>query len=528
MPRVTSGETSTKYQIGLVAAGHVERIGIMAPLGYHAGQGGHIPAVVTKLDHPKKPDAKGLNFRADVSILGPAEKDLPDAIYGDRRQLAFHLCTHKDCKGGGKDRIHIQDWAYPGDNEPDSDAWLRESVTSIAPPPGLEHYQMQTPLKKAAHAHTCENGHGLVEVATKKVGYECDVCGVVVASAATVLRCKVCDFDKCDKCAKEEAKVKKIQDAPSPLAAPAGSGGLGRWVADAGVPELFDVLRAQGFRTVAELTTLTERDVDELWAGASASLGLGAKSRFRLGLKALRARESPMQQSPKVSEGPRAAPLGDRGGVGLANPLGGPSPSPLDELAAGARQLLGLPESIGAVPPQGFGAAGSAFQGVGLHAGRNLGMPPPMGAASPLTPPATTTASGRLIVQGVPLRVSTMQGPAIYEEWSDSGRKSLASSVMERSWKQSASRDTAYATARGVDVWLASGVAVQHTAAGEVMLRNLAATWMTDQNPKLAEVAALIRESDPSTWGVPRSLWEEARTLRRLMNGAHGTVSSSD
>jgi len=120
----------------------------------------------------------------------------------------------------------------------------------------------------------------------------------------------------------------------------------------------------------------------------------------------------------------------------------------------------------------------------------------------------------------VALKVSSRQGPSIAEEWTAGGTMRFETAVLSRSWKKSENKAIAHALARALDVASDSGQDLGNEPWAEVQLRELVATWYQDKTSD-SETADYLRESALSTFGIPKSLWIEAKEFRKL-RGAGG------
>ena len=142
-----------------------------------------------------------------------------------------------------------------------------------------------------------------------------------------------------------------------------------------------------------------------------------------------------------------------------------------------------------------------------------------------------TTAGGRLIVsagprkpgQMVALKVKSSQAAALYEEWSSAGRLRLQDQVANRSWRDVSNKRAAFGLARAVDVGLDTGLDVTREPIAEVLLRELAALWFADRHPKDHDVAEWMKESSMAHFGIPRSVWEEARAMKKMATAVTST-----
>ena len=132
--------------------------------------------------------------------------------------------------------------------------------------------------------------------------------------------------------------------------------------------------------------------------------------------------------------------------------------------------------------------------------------------------------SGRVLAPTVPrapaqpvsLKVLSLQGASIVEEWTDSGTIRFKTAVANRCWKKTEAQDSAAFIARFLDVAKDSGLDIAHDPAFEVPLRELAARWYADQHPSDKETADFLRESSTSLDGIPRWMWLEAKDYRKL------------
>ena len=122
----------------------------------------------------------------------------------------------------------------------------------------------------------------------------------------------------------------------------------------------------------------------------------------------------------------------------------------------------------------------------------------------------------RAPAQPVSLKVLSLQGAAITEEWTSSGTIRFETAVANRTWKKTEAREFAATLARTFDVAKDSGLDIAHDPAFEVPLRELAARWYADQHPSDKETADFLRESSTSLGGIPRGMWLEAKDYRKL------------
>lgn len=61
---------------------------------------------------------------------------------------------------------------------------------------------------KPSQPATCPSGHSLLEFQTQIFGFGCDVCGsLVVPEGATMFGCRSCNFDVCQECIVDYARV---------------------------------------------------------------------------------------------------------------------------------------------------------------------------------------------------------------------------------------------------------------------------------------------------------------------------------
>eukprot|EP00941_MAST-03F_sp_MAST-3F-sp1_P000589 g589.t1 len=61
--------------------------------------------------------------------------------------------------------------------------------------------------KEREKTDNCPKKHGLTKHVTERAGYGCDWCGKAQKSGVILMGCRVCDFDLCNQCYKEETKV---------------------------------------------------------------------------------------------------------------------------------------------------------------------------------------------------------------------------------------------------------------------------------------------------------------------------------
>ena len=152
----------------------------------------------------------------------------------------------------------------------------------------------------------------------------------------------------------------------------------------------------------------------------------------------------------------------------------------------------------------GFSPGTGGFSRVGPSPGTNgLPLQGSGHALAPLMP--------RAPAQPVNLKVLSLQGSAIVEEWSKSGTIRFETAVANRQWRQADALAHAEVLARHLDISKDSGLDIANEPAFEVPLRELAALWYADRHPKDQETADFLRESSKALDGVPRGMWWEAR-----------------
>jgi hypothetical protein len=118
--------------------------------------------------------------------------------------------------------------------------------------------------------------------------------------------------------------------------------------------------------------------------------------------------------------------------------------------------------------------------------------------------------------------VDRLHGRSVAEEWTNSGTVRYQEAVAGRSWRSHEVKKASFDLARTLDVMADSGLEPSEEAAGEVLLRAIAANWYGDRHPKDAEVADWLRESSMSGFGIPRGMLEDARAMKKLVRKEDG------
>ena len=198
------------------------------------------------------------------------------------------------------------------------------------------------------------------------------------------------------------------------------------------------------------------------------------------------------------------------------------SAGPLEEFASTARTLLRqvggseaaaqnlAPSTLttGAAMPSGPGVENRTY--CAPRTGTSPGLSPLLRTVSP---PGSNVVpqhgSGRVLAPAVPrapaqpvsLKVLSLQGASIVEEWTDSGTIRFKTAVANRCWKKTEAQDSAAFIARFLDVAKDSGLDIAHDPAFEVPLRELAARWYADQHPGDKQTADFLRESSAALMG---------------------------
>ena len=236
-----------------------------------------------------------------------------------------------------------------------------------------------------------------------------------------------------------------------------------------------------------------------------------------------------MAANPLGTAGPRGPPQAtNRPEPSNPQPMGDRGPSgPLAELAEGARQALGMDRAAGK-SGQGFSYAGSTSPGGGLSAyqpGATQSRPTQLPSVASPSPPdlERSYGGGRLFsapgtrpaALPVALKVQSSQGAAIAEEWTEMWTVRFSTTVRTANWKKTEHKTAAEPLARSLDVARDSGLDVTLEPHCEVMLRELAALWFQDRTAD-KETADYLRESSEATFGLPRSMWLEAKEYRKL------------
>jgi len=488
MPRVNAAELNADYQLNLVLTKAIPFIAAAVP----DGQGEQVYVILTNLQPTSDKVAKsGLGLFADQ--LDEAGKLLASHVH-------YHLCAAKPCRSKAQ-AVHLGEWAYLAKDESADGDELLEML----------------------HAHRTRTDHLIPETYGISTPYRAG-----------------------------------RGYAHSPVT---------EWANAAGVPELAGVLVRQGIQSRAELAALHDSDINALF-GAEPELGLGVRARFRLGINLLREgmgaanagaalqqstgwfeQDSSAQLTPDDIRGTgggspevclwEEAGLGlilrpgrgwvrvARRGTGQGGKAGGAASvstgGPLAELVAAAKGMLGEGPEVEVGRTVEEPAEEPVFRD---RAGWGSG-PPGMGQAKvgSTAVEESRTVGGRLKVtagsrapgRAVALKVGARQAPGIWEEWTGCGTVRLEETVAGRSWRSVENKRAAFGVARMLDVMHDSGLLPYEEPAGEVALREIAAYWILDRHPKEADLADFLRESAMSTFGVPKSLWEEARAFRKLV-----------
>ena len=129
----------------------------------------------------------------------------------------------------------------------------------------------------------------------------------------------------------------------------------------------------------------------------------------------------------------------------------------------------------------------------------------------------------RLRCRPVSLKVLSLQGPSIVEEWTDFGTLRFKTAIENRNWRKTEAQDFAKVLARTLDVAKDSGLDIANEPLAEIPLRELAALWYADQHPKYHETTDYYRESSASLDGIPRGMWVEAKKCSKLTNRPKST-----
>ena len=497
MPRVVSGSVNAEYQTSLVLSKEVKLIGARIP----DGTGGEEVVIYSDIEPTSRKMGKdGINLNA-------TQRSIATGVPVQQR-VQVHLCISKPCKARAKG-IHVAEWTYLGEYGEVGDGEVLQA--------------------RQDHVDRVE-------------------------------KAKPRDLSRLQP---EHFRLKDSPLRDSPVAA---------WALKEGLDEFADVLVDADFRTLAELGVLGEDAVTALVA-TMPGVKQGSVARFKLALRKLQAGDGPQLEgsgwkrrdtgveltgrefgmAEKVlfeDSGMGAVLLGERlvagdGGRRGGGQAGGPGgagsgsggqasgqdqlaqrpANPLEELAAGARDLMAKLNS-GAEKDEGTGAgfregAGRLGAGPGSAKGTSGGM-----GVRPVQSDREDgkTAGGRLIVnpgersegQRVTLKCASKQAAAIYEEWSSGEMQRVQEVVASRSWKQVEAKRAAFDIARTIDVMVDSGLDVSKEPAAEVLLRALAAGWFADRHPKDADVADWLKESSMGNFGVPRALFEEAKAYKKL------------
>ena len=197
--------------------------------------------------------------------------------------------------------------------------------------------------------------------------------------------------------------------------------------------------------------------------------------------------------------------------------------SEADDMAtgAGAAAPLRFPASASApVPPP----QATAFTGaLPVPAPAPFQHPHVAHGTRPTAAVQQANATGRLrtdpvlLTQTTPvtLNATSRQAPAIRAEWTSEGKVRFETAVLNRTWKKAESKAAALAIARGFDVAQDEVLPVDQLGFAECNARELVALWFADKTGD-PDTADYLREASMSTWGVPKSLWLEAKEYRKL------------
>ena len=524
MPTVTAGEVNIEYQLGLVRDGHIQHFA-----GYLPGDNDtHIPAVFTNIKPGSKVSAGGLNIHAVPYVPNGS---LPEK-YADGKRIPVHLCKDSgECKAGKAGSLHVAEWAWLAEEEEGEGSLLmcclgaaKKEAANPGPPPGLkppQRFDLFTPQKKPEAqpggeiAQWCDK-HGVPE-AVDALTYNGlrAIAEVAVLSHAQIEA--ICGGLSYGSCARLKLAVQALhQTNQQPTVEEPGSG----WADVQSGRELPLSMMRGPDAGGPELLMSADRGV------AFVKLPDGRWAEVR------KLSEPSAAPTPMLAPQPAGAPMYSQPGFGAAGPL--------EEFASTARTLLrqvGGPEAAvqdlappknltGGAPPaspvgdyrmpsgthrMGFSPGTGGFSRVGPSPGTNgLPLQGSGHALAPLMP--------RAPAQPVNLKVLSLQGSAIVEEWSKCGTIRFETAVANRQWRQADALAHAEVLARHLDISKDSGLDIANEPAFEVPLRELAALWYADRHPKDQETADFLRESSKALDGVPRGMWLEAREYRKLVN----------
>ena len=525
MPSVSAGSVNVEYQLGLVRDGAIQHFA-----GYLPGDGDtFVAAVFTDIKPSSKVAKKGLNLTA-IPLVPTGS--VPEK-YADGQRIQVHLCMEQgECKGGKAGALHLGEWAYLSEEEDGDGGPLmsclvaaKQKLAIPSPPPGLKPPQQfniftpQKPETKPAGEITqwCDK-HGVPEVADTLTHNGLRAIAEVAVLSDAQLE-SICAGMSVGTCARLKIAVKSLRRSNPGISSPCADPGSG-WFdtqtgrelpqslmcgKDAGGPELLMTAdQCAAFVLLPDSGWTEARKRPESPAAGAASGGV-----------------APMFASPNAAAQMYSAP-----GFGSAGPL--------EEFASTARTLLrqvGGPEAAAQDLAQSKNhvvATPGADCRLPCCAPR-MGVPPlttgpPRVLTSPgasVVPPQNTgrvlaPAVSRAPAQPVSLKVLSLQGAAITEEWTSSGTIRFETAVANRTWKKTETREFAATLARTFDVAKDSGLDVAHDPAFEVPLRELAALWYADRHPNDKETADFLRESSMSLDGIPRGMWLEAKDYRKL------------
>ena len=528
MPSVSAGSVNVEYQLGLVRDGAIQHFA-----GYLPGDGDtFVAAVFTDIKPSSKVAKKGLNLTA-IPLVPTGS--VPEK-YADGQRIQVHLCMEQgECKGGKAGALHLGEWAYLSEEEDGDGGPLmsclvaaKQKLAIPSPPPGLKPPQQfniftpQKPETKPAGEITqwCDK-HGVPEVADTLTHNGLRAIAEVAVLSDAQLE-SICAGMSVGTCARLKIAVKSLRQSNPGISSPCADPGSG-WFdtqtgrelpqslmcgKDAGGPELLMTAdQCAAFVLLPDSGWTEARKRPESPAAGAASGGV-----------------APMFASPNAAAQMYSAP-----GFGSAGPL--------EEFASTARTLLRQVEgseaaaqnlapstlTTGAAMPSGPGVENRTYGAP--RTGTSPGVSPLLRTVSP---PGSNVVpqhgSGRVLAPAVPrapaqpvsLKVLSLQGASIVEEWTDSGTIRFKTAVANRWWKKTEAQDSAAFIARFLDVARDSGLDIAHDPAFEVPLRELAARWYADQHPSDKETADFLRESSTSLDGIPRGMWLEAKDYRKL------------
>ena len=530
MPTVTAGEVNIEYQLGLVRDGHIQHFA-----GYLPGDNDTpIPAVFTKIKPGKSVSGGGLSIHAVPYVPNGS---LPEK-YAEDKRIPVHLCKNSgECTAGKQGSLHVAEWAWLAEEEEGEGSPLmcclgaaKKEAANPGPPPGLkppQRFDIFTPQKKLESqpggeiAQWCDK-HGVPE-AVDALTYNGlrAIAEVAVLSDAQVDA--ICAGLSYGSCSRLKLAVQALRQTISNNQAPGGEEPGSGWV-DA----------RSGHELPMSLMRGKEAGGPELLISADQCV---AFVQLPEGWVEVQKRpESQAFGAAPSGAAPPGYPLPDRYAPMYSTPGFG-SAGPLEEFASTARTLLRqvggseaaaqnlAPSTLttGAAMPSGPGVENRTY--CAPRTGTSPGLSPLLRTVSP---PGSNVVpqhgSGRVLAPAVPrapaqpvsLKVLSLQGASIVEEWTDSGTIRFKTAVANRCWKKTEAQDSAAFIARFLDVAKDSGLDIAHDPAFEVPLRELAARWYADQHPSDKETADFLRESSTSLDGIPRGMWLEAKDYRKL------------